>query len=318
MYPSRKGDTMGKKSNLVHECKQALHAQCRYGESKHQAKIDARKQSERENIPYEQQRGIYSTNTYKNYELVCNRFIDWILKNHKTDVKHYSDCLPFAKEWLQEKTEQNLSAWSIRLYASALASSFGGLSAKELNFDLPARERKDIVRNREDDINGVYKTKRQREVWKVLISTGCRRTEMLRLKKEDFRYEVDENGNRTGNLEVFKDGKGGVKRWCLVNPKYSEFILKFIESAQTYSINGEERLFLKKDLPRDGIHSARAVYAQDLYEYYEEHSYATGELYHCRKELAGYSYDKGILEKVSYNLQHGRNNVVINYLWLKQ
>ena len=26
-------------------------------------------------------------------------------------------------------------------------------------------------------------------------------------------------------------------------------------------------------------------------------------------------YDKGILQKVSYNLQHSRNNVVISYLW---
>ena len=57
-------------------------------------------------------------------------------------------------------------------------------------------------------------------------------------------------------------------------------------------------------------------YACDLYQYFLKNGYASGEIYHCRKELAGYFYDKGILKEVSYNLQHSRMDIVITYLWV--
>lgn len=46
--------------------------------------------------------------------------------------------------------------------------------------------------------------------------------ELLRLRREDFRERTDCNGNKTGELEVYKRGKGGIERWCLVNPAYNE------------------------------------------------------------------------------------------------
>ena len=148
----------------------------------------------------------------------------------------------------------------------------------------------------------------------LLKATGCRRKEMLRLRKEDFREQV-KDGQKTGNLEVYKRGKGGLERWCLVNPNYTQEVKDFLEHATTHKAAGEDRLIRKSDMPETEVHSYRADYARDLYDYFESQGYASGKMYHCRKEMAGVVYDKGLLEEVSYHLQHHRNNVVISYLW---
>lgn len=150
----------------------------------------------------------------------------------------------------------------------------------------------------------------------LIKATGCRREEILRLRKEDFRKQTDRNGNETGELEVLKRGKNGIKRWCIVNPSYREFVEEYISNHTTIPISGENRLFQKADIPSSmPVHDLRSDYACDLYRYFESKGYASGQIYHCRKELKGYHYDKGILSKVSFNLQHSRDNVVIVYLW---
>ncbi len=306
---------MSKKSFLIHGYKCALKKQTHFGESKHQAKMEAREKCQRENKAYETIHGIFSTTTLNNYDKICKRFVEWIMENHRNEVKTYADSMQFAAEWLSKKEGEGLSAWSLNLYGSALASSFGGISKHDLGYSYPARERKNIIRNRNDNLSGHYATRRQRNAHKMLCATGCRRSEMLRLRKEDFRKQVDGDGRETGCLEVYKRGKGGIKRWCLVNPQYTDFVKDFLQNAVTYSHAGEERLFQKNDLPKEGIHSIRSVYACDLYQYFLKNGYASGEIYHCRKELAGYFYDKGILKEVSYNLQHSRMDIVITYLW---
>ncbi len=306
---------MSKKGTLTHGYKRALQLQTRFGESKHLAKIIAKKECQMEHKPYTTIHGIYSTTTLQNYNKICKMFTQWIMDNHRNEVRTYADCKKFAAEWLKEKESKGLSAWSLNLYGSALASSFGGISKNDLGYSYPSRKRKNIVRNRNDNLSGEYKTKRQRDAYIMLKATGCRRKEMLRLRKEDFRPQI-KDGKETGCLEVYKRGKGGIERWCLVNPRYTDFVKKFLKNPITYSYANEERLFQTTDFSKSGIHSTRSVYACDLYKYFSENGYASGEIYRCRKELSGYIYDKGILNEVSYNLQHGRDNIVITYLWL--
>lgn len=280
------------------------------------AKIMAKEECKKYNKSYEQPKGIFSTKTYKNYKEICNSFVLWIVENHKNDVSNYNGCFKYAAEWLREKEENGLSAWTLNLYGSALASSFGGLSKSEIGYQFPPRERKDIKRNRGDELNKKYFTQGQKDAVKMLIATGCRRMEILRLRDEDFREQTDSDGNPTGCLEVLKRGKNKISRWCLVSPEHSDFVREFLQNAKTYSYSGEKRLFKKCDIPTCGIHSARAVYAKALYEYYESKGYSSGKIYFCRKELSGHSFDKGILEKVSFDLQHSRNSIVIQYLWM--
>lgn len=306
---------MGKKSNLIHEYKANLKKQTRYGMSKHKDKIIQKEECRKSNTSYQQPKGIYSTSTYNSYDETCRSFVIWIMQNHSKEVKNYMDCQQFAAEWLKSKEDAGLSAWSLNMYGSALACSFGGISKSELGYTFPKRERKDIKRNRNNDLNKRYPRIAQRNAVEMFKATGCRRTELLRLRKEDFRKQIDEQGQETGCLEVFKRGKGGIERWCLVNPNYAEFVTDFLENAKAYKHSNEMRLFNKVDVPTDGVHGYRAVYAYDLYNYYEEMGFSTGDIYYCRKELVGVTFDKGILEKVSYDLQHSRNNVVISYLW---
>lgn len=308
---------MSKRNNLIHQYKKNLQQQIRFGASKHQDKLDAYQKAREANTPYVRPCGIYSTNTYKTYDEICQRYINWVLEHHRQEIKTYEDCKPYVAQWLMEKETEGLSAWSLNVYGSALASSYN-IRKSQFGYAFPSRERKHIKRNRFDNLNGKYYSKQQQEAHKMLIATGCRRAEILRLRKDDFRKQKDASGRETGNLEVYKRGKGGIQRWCLVNPNYTEFVQNFLSQATTHLFGGEDRLFLKSDIPKGGIHSTRAIYAAELYDYYKKEGYASGKLYHCRKELAGTAYDKGILQKVSYDLQHARHGIVIQYLWLKQ
>lgn len=306
---------MSKKSNLTHEYKKRLKNQCKFGQSKDAAKKAAKEYAKEHNTAYEQPRGIYATKTLKDYDAACNYFLNYCLDKHRYEVKTWDDCRQFASEYI-ESIKPKLSAWTIHLYATAIASSYD-TKVKDLlpDTELPKRERKNIVRGRSLATKGLEADERYEKSITILKATGCRRKEALRLRKEDFREQLDKNGKPTGNLEVFKRGKNGLHRWCMVNPKYTDDVKNFLCHQPTFKVDGEDRLFRKNDIPKSEIHSYRADYARDLYDYYEKQGFATGNLYRCKKDMAGVVYDKGLLSKVSYDLQHGRNNVVISYLW---
>lgn len=297
---------MGKKSNITHQCLKELNKQKKFGESKFEAKQAAKKSGESAATV----RGIYSTNTYNSYVKVCKQFIADTIANHK-EVKTFKDCKKYVTEFLQNKEDAGASAWTLAQYGCALASAYN-CGKNDFNYDYPVRHRANIKRSRGVNSSDYrYPEERWDKAKLILKATGCRRAEALRLRKEDFREGKD------GNLEVFKKGKGGIERWCLVNPKYVEELREFLKNAETYPVNGENRLFLKAQLPQGSIHDMRADYAKDLYQYYEARGdVATGKIYHCKADMIGHSFDKGILAAVSYNLQHFRNSVVVNnYLW---
>lgn len=101
---------MSKKSFLIHGYKCALKRQTHFGESKHQAKMEAREKCQRENKAYETIHGIFSTTTLNNYDKICKRFVEWIMENHRNEVKTYADSKQFAAEWLSKKENEGLSA----------------------------------------------------------------------------------------------------------------------------------------------------------------------------------------------------------------
>lgn len=300
---------MGKKSKITHQALNNLQKQTRYGQSKHLAKEQAKEEAKKAGEKVRAIKGIYSTRTYNSYAKVCRQFIQETLKTHP-EVKTFDDCRPYVEEFLESKKDNDASAWTLHQYGSALASAYD-CSKKDFNFEYPERSRASIKRCRNEHSSDYRYPEERWDKAKILLkATGCRRMEALRLRKEDFRERND------GNLEVFKRGKNNIERWCLVNPKYTDEIKDFLREAPTHRIDNEDRLLLKAEIPRGSIHDLRADYAKDLYQYYENRGdVATGEKYYCRKELVGKEYDKGILQEVSYNLQHSRNNVVISYLW---
>lgn len=300
---------MSKKSNMKYQASKELKKEIKYGESKEAAKKEARRIADATGNKYVPPRGIYSTSTYNNYKESCDTFIHYCIEHH-TEVKTFADCERYVGEYIDNCRERNLSEWSINKYGYALCCAYHK-TPEEIGFTKGVRSRADIHRCRDAaETNKLRQNSKYDDVVKLCTATGCRHTEMLRLRPSDFREKED------GNIEVFKRGKGGIERWCLVNPKYTEFVRDYVKYKDTVRIGNEDRLFSKKECPSKlALHDCRSYYACDLYNYYLKAGYGNGQMYCCRKELAGYHYDKGVLDKVSFDLQHSRDNVVIDYLW---
>lgn len=307
---------MSKKSRLYYAFDQELKKETKFGQSKHKAKQEARQQAKENNEKYQQVKGIYSKSTYRDYSDSMRTFTNYVLKNH-TEVKNISDCRKYVKEYLDDCRDRDLSEWTIHKYAYAIRSAYH-CNIENLNITLGERKRANVIRCRDAEFSEHRNNDRYENAINMTIATGCRHAELLRLRKEDFREELDKNKEPTGNMEVYKRGKNGIERWCLVNPAYTEWVRNYLDTATTHKISGtnEERLFLRKEAPQKlALHDLRADYACSLYQYFEEIGKGNGNIYHCRKDLKGYEYDKGVLDLVSYNLQHSRDNVVIDYLW---
>ena len=305
---------MSRKSKLQHQFIIELKRETKFGESKHRAKEQAREEAIRNHSNFKQVRGIYSYRCYDDYKKSVGTYVNWVCKNH-SEVKNIEQARRYIPEYVDELRDKGLSEWTIHSYAYALRCAFH-CEISELGITLGTRSRADVIRNRDAADSALRNDERYEKVITLAKATGARRMELLRLRREDFRERTDCNGNKTGELEVYKRGKGGIERWCLVNPAYNVFVKDFIKNEKTYNFNGEERLLRKSDLPAKlPIHDCRSDYACALYNYYEERGRASGEIYSCRKDLKGWHYDKGILEAVSYDLQHSRNSIVVDYLW---
>ena len=303
------GIITGKKSNFVHQFKHSLQKQTRYGESKHELKQKAREHAKTTGEPYQPIRGIFSTQTYKDYCNVCEQFSNYVIKNHP-NCKNFYQARDYVEEWLEEKNQKGLSAWTLHLYGSALASAYN-CQIKDFSFEFPRRERGNITRCRDENGSDYRNTNpRFADVKDFVRGTGARRIGLMRLTKDDIRQRSD------GLYEVHLREKNNMERWAIVHPSYQETVLRLFETSKSYkSPNGEVRLFRKTDIPPGSIHDLRAEYASNMYQYFEEHELGNGILYHCRKDLAGTSYDKGLMQLVSEQLGHHRLDVVTSYLY---
>lgn len=307
---------MSRKSNLIHQFLKELQKETKFSESKSQAKADNRMKAAKNHEKYEQVKGIYSYKTYKDYAKAVKTFAAYVTQKH-TEVKTMEQAKKYVPEYMESLKERGLSAWTQHMYLYALRSCYR-CDVRDFDVTLPERKRADVIRCRDAESNVLRNDERYQDIIKMAIATGARRNELLRLRKEDFREQTDENGNKTGHMEVYKRGKNGYEKWCLVNPKYTTWLKTYLTFKEEVNAGKEKRIYEKRDIPQGlPVHDLRADYAKDLYEYYERNGYADGRIYRCRGELNGITYDKGILEKVSENLQHHRNNVVVSYLFKK-
>lgn len=305
---------MSRKSNLYHQFVMELQKETKFGEKKHEAKRLAKEEAQRSCEKYKQVKGIYSYKTYKDYAKSLKSFTNYVVANH-TEVKNMEQARAYIAEYVDDLRDRGLSEWTIHMYCYSLRSAYH-CEIKDLDVTLEKRSRADITRCRDESENSYRESERYKDVVTMFEATGCRRNELLRLRKEDFREQYNKAGEKTGQLEVFKRGKNGIERWCLVNPAYKDFVKTYIKNRVTTFTAGEHRLFEKADVPgKMAVHDLRSTYACDLYAHYTKSGYGNGKMYHCKGELQGYVYDKGVLEKVSFDLQHGRDNVVIEYLY---
>ena len=284
---------------------------------------------------------IYSYGTLKAYQQQCIAFAVYCKQVRK--AKNLADCRQFVNEYLQMNIDKNMSPYTIKLQASALAKLFH-CTTKDF-IATPSRKRENITRSRYSvKRDGRYKTGKNDDFIRFCKSTGLRRREVTALKGNALREE-------NGKYYIFvENGKGGRKRMSEVvgSPADIAFVINMMKTA------GERRVFNK--IPDIDIHSLRAEYAKSVYEKYARPRYMYKNermiLYHnrlvttytdksevqafydsdgnlkkgfvdvrtaycCKNDKKNICYDRYALLKASQALGHNRASVVADhYLWM--
>ena len=299
---------MGKKANFQREYTQMLNLHDCRGQSKHAVKMQKLKEAKEQGILYEPVRGIYSSTTMQTYKQACSLFSKYLRENHP-EVKRFKDGKKYIGEWLTT-LEASHSAWTLTTYGMGLCCAYD-INKSDIGFKFPKRKRENIIRSR-DGLSFRDSDLKYRDAQIFCAGTGARRCGITRVRKDDIRQRED------GLYEVFFREKNNMTGWRLVLPEFQEEILRIFNESPGYKMqNGEMRLFPKFALPQE-LHSYRALYCCKLYEYLDQlHIYNTGEIYHCRGDMKGLSFDKGVLAECSSQMFHSRLDVIVtNYLYL--
>ncbi|MBD5093777.1 MAG: hypothetical protein HDT26_05740 [Subdoligranulum sp.] len=296
---------------LRHEIEASLAQNDKRGQSKHNAKQMARAQAQCESRSYQQIAGLYSSASFRTYHRNALTALRWIADTY--GCKRLEDCRPYLPAYFAEMERRGLSAWTVRTRVYALCSVYGADYKTLFGIQhLPARHRVDIMRGRTLSVtNGRFHTQEQEDVRLIARACGARRGGLLRLTPDDI---IEHHGQ----LYIHLCEKGGKERDALVLPAYKDNVrqifARYTQADGRTVTGGKQRLFAKAALPKDmPLHYLRAQYARELYAYFSQQGHGNGQLYHCRADRKGQSYDKGLLMLVSYNMGHSRCDVIVSH-----
>ncbi len=312
--------------------------------------MQAFNESKKEAIEAGTDRGkIFSFSTYKTYWKHIKYFLQYIKENHP-ECTTLKSAKKYVGEWLQVRTDQGLSAWTVQTEAKALGKLYGIQPDDEGYFQPPKRKREDIKRSRGDKVRDRHFSKTNNdELIKFCRGTGLRRSELVALKGSDLitREQIEAEIGRlsgiperqrtpaeTKRLEMLRDtrlfeggyfvhirsGKGGRER---MSPIIGKNAGQIIERMQDTLPDGKVWQHIHQSAD---IHGYRADYATAIYKAharpieeipYDRVNRGTGrwfqsEVYTCRKDEAGKKLDKTAMLVCSKALGHNRIEVVAN------
>ena len=295
---------------------------------------------------------IFSYKTYEAYWKHTKYFIKYIQANHP-ECTTLKTAKQYMNEWLQMRTDEGKSSWTIHLEAKALGKLFGIDPTDEQYFQPPKRERQKITRSRVDRVRDKHFSKSNNdELIKFCKGTGLRRSELLDLRGKDLisRAEIEDeisrlekqqnethDPNRERWLDMLRDtrmfkseyfthvrcGKGGRVRMSPIIGANAEQIIERMRNTAP-----EEKVWQHVSENAD-IHGYRAEYATAIYKAharaiedipYDRVNKGTGrkfqgDVYVCRKDEAGRKLDKAAMLICSKALGHNRISVVAdNYI----
>ncbi len=266
---------MSKNTNLATVATEILSSKCRYGESRHQAKIGGTAKD-----------NIYSLNTFKTYNQQARQFFETVQREHP-DVH----TLNGAKKYIQEYVDRYASAWTQATIKSALTKIYG-----QLDVTVKTRKREDIVRSRFDrERDKHFSEEKNKDQIAFLKATGLRRREAESITGNSVKY-ID------GKPFLWVIGKGGKHREIPITEKTVEEKLRSTPKG--------EKVFGKISSAID-IHSYRAEYATNLYNSLKRKNIPKEDRYICRKDKAGLVLDKVAMLEISRRLGHGNNRIDI-------
>lgn len=300
---------MSRKSNLRHELIQCLRAQDRRGESK----FDAKQEAKAAGGKYEQVTGIYSTSTFNTYSRSVADFAEYVVERDRY-CRSAEDAQQYIDDYHAHLVDKGYSAWTVRTRVMGVLRAYG-LRARDLARPLPARRTADITRT-DRGKEYIYKSSERRShaerIRRFVQATGCRKGELMRLRPEDIRKGSD------GYYEVYRRCKGGIKGWRPTVKALQDAIDDMLSyknqnpaSMSMDKNNGEKRLFSRAEYDRINVHAYRGDYAKALYAEYCSEGRGSGVMYYCRGARRGEVYDRGVLSLVSEALAHHRVDVVV-------
>ena len=316
------------KKSLKQQVDEELRSMLAIGQSKHADKATGETADK-----------IYSFGTLKAYQQQCIAFAVYCKQVHK--AKNLADCRQFVDEYLKMNIDKNMSPYTIKLQASALAKLFH-CTTKDF-IATPSRKRANIKRSRHSvKRDDRYKTGKNDDFIRFCRCTGLRRREVTALKGNALREE-------NGKYYIAVRGKGGRNRVSEIigSDEDIAFVVSVMKKA------GERKVF--EHIPDIDIHALRAEYAKSVYAKYarprqeyknermilyhnrlvttytdksevQEYYNPDGTLkkgftdvrsaYHCRDDKKHICYDRLALLKCSQALGHNRASVVADhYLW---
>ena len=295
---------------------------------------------------------IFSFNTYQTYWKHTKYFLKYIKETHP-ECTTLKSAKKYVNEWLQMRTDQGLSAWTIQTEAKALSKLYGIQPDDEGYFKPPKRNREDIKRSRGDRVRDRHFSEENNdELVKFCKGTGLRRSELMELRGKDLvtRAQIEDEiarlnalpaGERSAaadkRLEMLQDtrlfdeeyfthvrnGKGGRERLSPIIGQFAGQIIGRIRETPA-----EEKVWQYVNTNAD-IHGYRAEYATTIYKAharpiqdipYDRVHRGTGrryqsDVYTCRKDEAGKKLDKAAMLVCSKALGHNRISVVAdNYI----
>ena len=161
---------MGRKNkayykDLHQQAYERLHGMLSFGESKKEAVANG---TDREKI--------FSFNTYKAYWKHVKYFLKYVRENYPkcTTLKK---ARKYVNEWLQQRADQGLSAWTVQLEAKALGKLYGISPDDENYFKPPKRNREDIKRSRGDRVRDQHFSKANNDEPSCFL---CRNAKIVR------------------------------------------------------------------------------------------------------------------------------------------
>ena len=244
---------------------------------------------------------VYSWETYKTYLKHCNYFTKWAKENY--GVKTLEQAKPFINQYLKQREEQGLSAFTLKLERSALAKLYQ-ISSKEL-YQTKSRLRVNITRSRGGRVRDKhFSEKNHQDLVDFCRGTGLRRAELSQIRGNALKIK---NGQYF--LEVTKATKGGRPREVEISGNI-ERIVELLEKS------GENKVFEKIPNGAD-IHSYRADYCKAIYKKYARpiDTLEKKEIYKCIKDRSD-SFDRKAMLIASENLGHSRETVIAGHYLL--
>lgn len=282
---------------------------------------------------------IYSYNTHLTYFKHCKYYIKWLQEEHPECVS-LKKARKYAGEWLQQRVDQGLSAWTIQTEAKALGKLFGIKPGDPDYFEPPKRNRADIKRSRGDvERDRHFSTKNNDELIKFCQGTGLRKFELEKLKGGDLltRQQIEQElqqkpADKTrmimlqdalalrGEFYLHVKGKGGKERIAPIIGRNTAQIVARIQDTPA-----EQKVWQHIHTKAD-IHGYRGDYATQIYRAhareidqipFDKVHPGTGnryqsEVYVCRKDEAGKRLDRAAMLLASKALGHNRVEVVAN------